>query len=676
MNTISGVLGERFRLARRRATAIRAERPAGLSWRALPTVAQFYVASVIVTGTFAFAASLPRAYPRPILFLIVLATASLTAAWKVNLPIPLTSGSTLSVSYAAKMMALLLLGPQHAVMIAVAGAFTQCTYKAKRTYPIYRTVFSMTAEAITMAATGAAYLWLGGPTGSFVTAGFEIAKPVSGAIAIYFLLNTGLVAGAIAMSTGQPLKKVWSNDFLWSSVTFMVAGTAGAVAAIVINRGHAWIALSLIAPLYLTYRTYQLFVARLDDQQRHMAEMRQMHEARNELLKLEQAARANAEQANRLKDQFLAIVSHELRTPLNAILGWTDMLRKGIVDDARRERAYQVVFDSAQRQAQLIEDLLDVARIVSGKLRLELTPVDLQDVVRSALNVMQPAIETKRIRVDVDADRSVGIIAVDRARFQQIAWNLLSNAVKFTPPDGRVHVRLRRSGEYVELIVADSGQGIPDEFLPALFEPFRQADESTTRANAGLGLGLSIVKRLIEAHGGTVSAHSEGKDRGATFTVRLAAPSVQSSLTDTSGADLITLRARPAPTLKGISVLVVDDDDEGRLVVAMLLEAHQARVFSASSAAQAIDMLQRESADVLVADIAMPGEDGYSLIRKVRALSTPAASVPAAALTAFARDDDRVNALRAGFQSHLAKPVDVNLLVTTVARLAATFRNS
>jgi signal transduction histidine kinase len=627
----------------------------------------------MVTGAVVLAASFPRTYPRPLLFLIMLAAACLTAAWKVNLPIPLTSGSTLSVSYAAKMMALLLLGPHHAVMVAVAGAFTQCTYKAKRTYPLYRTVFSMTAEAITMAGTGAAYLWLGGPTGSFDTAVFAIVKPVGGAIGVYFLLNTGLVAGAIAMSTGQPLRKVWSTDFLWSSVTFMVAGTAGAVAAIVINRGHVWIAMSLIGPVYLTYRTYQLFVARLDDQQRHMAEMQQIHEARNELLQLEQAARANAEQANKLKDQFLAIVSHELRTPLNAILGWTDMLRKGIVDDARRERAYQVVFDSAQRQAQLVEDLLDIARIVSGKLRLELTPVDLEEVVRSALTVAQPAIETKKIRVDIDSDGSIGVIAIDRARFQQIVWNLLSNAVKFTPPEGRVHVRLRRSGEYVELSVADNGQGFPADFMPALFEPFRQADESTTRANAGLGLGLSIVKRLVEAHGGTVSAYSEGKDRGATFTVRLATPSVQSRPADGSGADLITLRARPAPTLKGISVLVVDDDDEGRLIVAMLLEAHQARVFSASSAEQAIDVLQRESADVLLADIAMPEEDGYTLIRKVRALTTPAASIPAAALTAFARDDDRVNALRAGFQSHIAKPVDVNLLVTTVARLA-TFR--
>ena len=652
-----------------------APRPTDLSWRALPTIAQVYVASVMVAGAAVLVASLPRTYPRPLLFLIMLATACLTAAWKVNLPIPLTSGSTLSVAYAAKMMALLLLGPHHAVMVAVAGAFTQCTYRAKRTYPVYRTVFSMTAEAITMAGTGAAYLWLGGPTGSFDAAVFAIVKPVSGAIAIYFLLNTGLVAGAIAASTRQPLTKVWSNDFLWSSVTFMVAGTAGAVAAIVVNRGHAWIAMSLLAPIYLTYRTYQLFVARLDDQQRHMEEMRRMHEARNELLQLEQAARASAEQANRLKDQFLAIVSHELRTPLNAILGWTDMLRKGIVDDARRERAYQVVFDSAQRQAQLVEDLLDVARIVSGKLRLELTPVDLADVVRSAMNVMQPAIDTKKIRVDIDTDESMGLIAVDRARFQQIVWNLLSNAVKFTPPDGEVHVRLRRSGVYVELIVADSGQGIPDEFLPALFEPFRQADESTTRANAGLGLGLSIVKRLVEAHGGTVSAHSDGKDRGSTFTVRLAAPSVQSHPSESAGSDLITLRARAAPTLKGISVLVVDDDDESRTIVAMLLEAHQARVTSASSAPQAIDMLQREASDVLVADIAMPGEDGYSLIRRVRALRTPAASIPAAALTAFAREDDRVNALRAGFQAHLAKPLDVDLLVTTVARLAA-FRST
>jgi signal transduction histidine kinase/CheY-like chemotaxis protein len=644
----------------------------GLAWTALPRVAQLYVALVIVAGTTALIAWVPRTYPRPALFVLVLAAACLTAAWKVNLPIPLTSGSTLSVSYAAKMAALLLLGPRQAVIIAVAAAFTQCTYKPKQSYPLYRTVFSMTAEALTMSGTCVAYFWLGGPSGSFDIPILDLAKPLIGAVATYFLFNTGLVAGAIALSTNQPITKVWRNDFLWSGVTFMVAGTAGAVAAIVVNRGDFWIALLLVAPIYLTYRTYQLFVARLDDQQRHMVEMRRMHEARHDLLEREQAARASAEQANRLKDQFLAIVSHELRTPLNAILGWTDMLRKGVLDEPRRERAYQAVYDSAQRQAQLIEELLDVARIVSGKLRLDRASVDLHETIRAALTVVQPTADAKGVQVVLEADSSIGVIDGDKARFQQIAWNLVSNAIKFTPKGGTVTVRLRRSSECVELIVADTGQGIPDGFLASVFEPFRQADESTTRANGGLGLGLSIVKHLVEAHSGTVSVQSAGKDQGSTFTVRLPITASTAQRPDATIAAPVATPPLPAhaTSLKGLSVLVVDDDEEGRLIVATQLEAHHAGVFTASSAAQAFDVLQREHVDVLLADIAMPGEDGYTLIRRVRAMHSPdLASIPAAALTAFARNEDRLQALRAGFQSHLAKPIDADLLVATVARL-------
>jgi signal transduction histidine kinase/ActR/RegA family two-component response regulator len=643
----------------------------GLLWSSLPRVAQLYVALVIVAGSTVLVTWLPRTFPRPVLFALMLMVACLTAAWKVNLPMPLTSGSTLSVSYGAKMMTLLLLGPRHAMLIAVAAAFTQCTYKAKRSYPLYRTIFSMAAEALPMAGACVAYYWLGGPSGSFDVPLLALAQPVIGAIAIYFLFNTGLVAGAIALSTGQPMRKVWRDEFLWSGVTFMVAGSAGAMAAVVVNRGHFWVATLLLAPIYLTYRTYQLFVARLEDQQRHMVEMRRMHEARNELLQREQAARASAEQANRLKDQFLAIVSHELRTPLNAILGWTDMLRKGVLDETRKERAYEAVYDSAQRQAQLIEELLDVARIVSGKLRLDRTAVDLHETIRAALSVVQPAADNKGVQIVFDGASSIAAIDGDKARFQQIVWNLLSNAIKFTPKGGTVTVRLQRSGEFAELIVIDTGQGIPDGFLTAVFEPFRQADESTTRANGGLGLGLSIVKHLVEAHSGTISVDSAGHNRGATFTVRLPMASANAQ---GAHATIPAIAAPPLPvhstSLKGLSVLVVDDDDEGRLIVATQLEAHHAGVFTASSAAQAFDVLQREHIDVMLTDIAMPGEDGYTLMRRVRALGSPElASIPAAALTAFARNEDRLQALQAGFQSHLAKPIDVDLLVMTVARL-------
>jgi signal transduction histidine kinase/CheY-like chemotaxis protein len=674
MNTaLSAGFIDRLRFVRSRDAAVAAPRASDLAWSALPRAAQLYVALIIVAGTTVLIEWFPQTHPRPTLFVLLLAAACLTAAWKVNLPIPLTSGSTLSVSYAAKLMALLLLGPQQAVIIAMAGAFTQSTYKTKLPYPVYRTVWNMSAEALTMAATGLAYVSLGGPTGSFDISVLALAKPLIGAIAIYFLFNTGFVAGAIALSTHQPITKVWQNDFLWSGVTFMVAGSAGALAAVVINRGDFWIAILLLAPIYLTYRTYLLFVARLEDQQRHMAEMRRMHEARNELLEREQAARESAEQANRLKDQFLAIVSHELRTPLNAILGWTDMLCKGMLDDAKRERAYQVVYDSAQRQAQLIDELLDVARIVSGKLRLDRSAVDVHEVIRTALNVVQPAADAKGVQLVLDANTSIDAIDGDKARFQQIVWNLVSNAIKFTPKGGNVNVRLRQADDSVELTVADTGQGIPQAFIGSVFEPFRQADESTTRSHGGLGLGLSIVKHLVEAHGGTVSVYSEGKDHGATFTVRLPA--------DTMAVDkfqsVVSYSSVPLPltkgahmSLAGISVLVVDDDDAGRQIVAAQLQACHAGVLTASSAAQAFAMLQSEHVDVLLADIAMPGEDGYTLIRKVRALQSPSlSSIPAAALTAFARNEDRIQALQAGFQLHLAKPIDADLLVTTVGRL-------
>ena len=677
-----------------------------LGWRALPRVAKLYVALVVASGAMALVETFPVTYPRPLLFVLLLVTACLTAAWKVNLPIPLASGSTLSVSCAAKVMALLLLGPAHAVVIAVAGALAQCTYRVKQRYPLYRTVFSMTAEAVTMAATGLVYVTLGGSTGPFDI--LQLARPLVGAIATHFLVNTGLIAGAIAFSTGRRIDDVWREDFLWSGVTFMVAGSAGAMAAVVIDRGYHWMTLLLLAPLYLTYRTYELFIGRLEEQQRHMVDMARMHqvtvdalsqahqaeralagekerlaemllekmrleEVRNELLEREHAARSAAEQANRLKDQFLAIVSHELRTPLNAIMGWADMLRSGKLDEARRERASQVIYDSATRQAKLIDDLVDVARIMSGKLRLERTFVDLEEVVQSALNVVQPAAEAKRLTIGFTMDSSIGAIYGDRARLQQIAWNLLSNAIKFTPEEGAVHMRLQRAGDSVDMIVTDTGQGIRDHFIGSVFEPFRQADGSTTRHHGGLGLGLSIVKHLVEAHGGSVSVHSGGEGQGATFTVRLpiAPASAEQAAIEMAERPTQSTRWTDSPMLlDGLAVLVVDDDEESRQVVAAQLEGHHAVVLTAASAADALDVLLRERVDVLLADIAMPDEDGYALIRHIRGLHpSTVASVPAAALTAFARNEDRLQALQAGFQLHLSKPIDVHALVTAVARL-------
>ena len=685
-----------------------------MSWELLPGVAQVYVTAVMGSGTAVLMATFPTAFPLPWLSVGLIIAACLTASWKVNLLMPLGSGSTLSVSCAANLATLLLLGPGHAILTAAAAAITQCTYKVKQRYPIYRTVWSVAAWALTMGATGLAFIGLGGtvavePNGSMSELTVSgLARPLVGAIVTYFMVNTGLVAAAIALSTGRRFVDVWRHDFLWSGVTYMVAGTAGAVAAIVITREQHWIAVLLLAPVYLTYRTYLLFLARFEDQQRHMMDMRRMHaetvqalsqahqaeralanekerlavaladmtrleEARNQLLEREQAARTSAEAANRLKDQFLAVVSHELRTPLNSILGWADMLRRGMLDDTRRDRAHQTIYDSARQQAQLIDDLLDVSRIMSGKLRLARALVDFEEMVRGAIQIVQPAADARRVQIRLLAEQPPGQVFGDAARLQQIVLNLVSNAIKFSHDGGIIDIQLRSGQSTVDLTVTDRGQGIAPDFLKAVFEPFRQGDGSSTRMHGGLGLGLSIVKHLVDAHGGTVSAQSAGEGRGATFVVKLPTAAM-SSLAPEPLED----RRRPLPptalataqSLEGVSVLVVDDDEQSRLVVAAHLEAYHAAVITAPSAATALDVLQRQHIDVLLADIAMPGEDGYSLIRKLRALDAPSiASIPAAALTAFARNEDRQQALEAGFQLHLAKPIDAEALVSAVVTL-------
>lgn len=678
---------------------------AALGWRSLPAAAQLYTALVVVVGVALFVVFFPRTLPQPILFATLLVFACLTSAWKVNLPLPLASGVTLSVSYAACLMSLLLLGPEQAVVIAAAGVLTQCTYKAKQPYPLYRTVFSVAAAVATMAATSVVFVWLGGVAAEPLDS-FGSAKPIVGAIGTYFVLNTTLIAGAIALTTGDTFVSTWRRDFLWLGASFMVAGGAGAFASVLIAGGLHWKAVLLAAPVYLTYRTYQLFVGRLEDQKRHVKESQRLHqetvtalgqareaeraleaegerlaaaladmtrleETRKQLLEREQVARASAEDANRLKDQFLAIVSHELRTPLNAILGWSDMLQRGTLEGAMRERACRTIFTSAQRQAELIEDLLDVARITSGKLRLDRTLVDVRDVVRDALQLVQPGVSRKNICVTLDAHPACLPVYGDPARLQQIASNLLSNAVKFTPEGGAVLVVVRPNGAALELVVTDTGQGISAEFLPSVFEPFRQADESTTRVHSGLGLGLSIVQNLVDAHGGTVNVESEGEGRGTTFTVRLpVAVGVQASAASGPGGFTAFDDGDPLDLLEGISVLVVDDDEPTREMITAQLHARRATVLTAASAGCAFEVLERSHVDVLLADIGMPEEDGYSLIRRLRAVESPRlASLPAAALTAFSREQDRQQALGAGYNLHLAKPVDARSLAAAILTL-------
>jgi PAS domain S-box-containing protein len=392
---------------------------------------------------------------------------------------------------------------------------------------------------------------------------------------------------------------------------------------------------------------------------------------REQLLLSERTARGEAERANRLKDDFVAALSHELRTPLNAILGWAELLRRAPRDAATIERGLAVIERNTRAQAQLIADLFDVSRIVSGKLRLELELCDLSSVVSQAIDTLKPSADAKRIAIECHVERGLESIAGDPARLSQVVWNLVSNAIKFTSEGGRVTVRVERDGACAALTVSDTGTGIRSEFLPYLFDRFRQADASTTRRFGGLGLGLTIVKQLVELHGGSVTAHSEGEGRGATFVVKLPFDHAAFSERRDLGQAVTTAASAAYKRLTGLKVMVVEDDADARELVERLLVEAGCRVTSIASASAAMNALSRESFDVLISDIGLPDEDGYSLIERIRTLDRSAGGrVPAIALTAFARTEDRTRALRAGFQAHVAKPVEPAELLAIVASLA------
>jgi PAS domain S-box-containing protein len=415
-----------------------------------------------------------------------------------------------------------------------------------------------------------------------------------------------------------------------------------------------------------------------------IAERERAAQERERLLAAEQAAREEAEslarqaeEANRSKDEFLATLSHELRTPLNAMLGWSQLLRMGDLPDDDFAQGLETIERNARVQAQLVDDLLDLSRIISGKLRLEVGPVDLPATIEAALDSVRPAADAKGIRVIPVIDTHAGAIRGDANRLQQVVWNLLSNAIKFTPRDGEVQVVLASgTDDHAEVSVSDSGEGIPPEFLPHVFDRLRQADASITRKHGGLGLGLSIVRHLVELHGGTAAAHSAGVGRGATFTVRLPTAGRDEHVQTVDVAPTEDpLEEPPAevtmPSLAGVHVLVVDDEPDARELIEHVLLRCGAKVTLASSAAEAVGLLQERRPDVLLSDIGMPGEDGYSLIRRVRSLpDEQLARTPAAALTAFARVEDRERAIREGFQLHVSKPAEPAVLANAVAELA------
>src|SRR5262245_219191 len=401
-------------------------------------------------------------------------------------------------------------------------------------------------------------------------------------------------------------------------------------------------------------------------------ERKQAEAEREELLIREHAAREHAESANRVKDEFLAVVSHELRTPLTAISGWTHLLLEGKLGGTAQLRALQAIQRQARSQAQLIDDLLDVSRIVSGKLRLNWRAVDPSKIINAAIDVVRPTAEAKDLLLLTDLDASLGTVSGDPERLQQVIWNLLSNAVKFTPEGGRVEIRSRWVGMSIEIVVADTGQGISEDFLPYIFERFRQADVSTTRAHGGLGLGLAIVRHLIEIHGGTVRAQSAGKGKGATFTIRLPLTNpvgITASRNEPEVWQEISRADREI--LMGLRILVVDDDSDSREVLAVQLKQRGATTSVSASADDALRKLDTFKPDVIVADIGMPGEDGYSRIRKVRNSALDYGRLtPAIALTAYAGDGNRRRALEAGYQKHVSKPAEPEELAMTIASLA------
>lgn len=407
-----------------------------------------------------------------------------------------------------------------------------------------------------------------------------------------------------------------------------------------------------------------------------ITQRKQIEAERERLLASERAARAEAERANRLKDDFLATLSHELRTPLNSIVGWSQLLMRPDVSREDIAEGVEVIERNARAQAQLIDDLLDVSRITSGKIRLNLQSVDPATTVNAALESVMPAAAAKSISIDRQLDADAGPITWDPSRLQQVVWNLVNNAVKFTARGGRIKVRLGRAESVVRISVSDNGQGIRPDFLPHLFERFRQEDASTRRGQGGLGLGLAIVKHLVEMHGGTVIAESEGEGHGSTFTVILPVAAVQTPAAErqpSGGEKPVSGEAKPEAarvTLAGCRVLIVDDDADSRALVKRVLTDAHAEVIDASDVSQALDAIDRFRPQVLISDIGMPREDGYDLIRQARQRGHTAQSLGAIALTAFARDDDRRKVLAAGYQTYLAKPVEARELLAATAALA------
>ena len=413
-------------------------------------------------------------------------------------------------------------------------------------------------------------------------------------------------------------------------------------------------------------------VAGIGGQIGQLTKRKRAEEDRAELFKRERAARADAEKANRLKDEFLATLSHELRTPLNAVIGWSRMLGSGRLDRESSKHALEVIERNAWAQKQIIEDILDVSRVITGKLQLNVSPVDLVAVMDAALDAVRPAMEAKEIKIETIIDASLRMISGDANRLQQVIWNILSNAAKFTPNRGRVEISVSQTAAHVQIQVKDSGPGIEPAFLPYVFERFRQADGSITRTHGGLGLGLAIARHLVELHGGTIGVENRDDGQGAVFTIRLPLPSGELRPEALAGADsAVKENQSEQASLEGLAILIVDDETDALDLITVELAQHGAKVTAVTSAEDALKALDQGNFDLLISDISMPKIDGYDLIRQIRKNEAGInQKIPAVALTAYARVQDRMQAIMAGYSTHIAKPVDANELLTVIASLA------
>jgi signal transduction histidine kinase len=639
---------------------------------------QIYVWTLVTSGSVIVLTSLFDFALRDLDGRFVLLCLMVMASSVIAIRIPNVTGR-ITVADTFIFLTLLLYGGPAAIIVSALEGIAATLIISKRPRTV---LFNSASLATSTFFTFIVVNWTVGPPVKIIEGGFSERFVLGVCIMalVQYVANTSLIALEKAHKLKEPFWNTWRTYYLWTSITCFAGASAAGIIAILI-RTYGFYAVVATVPIVViicfTYQTYlqniqsslaQTEAARLhvEEQSRYITELQRSEEARDRLLVKAERARAEAEAANRIKDEFLATLSHELRTPLTALLAWSSVLREAKNEPALLSEGIEAIDRNTRVQAKLIEDLLDVSRIVSGKLNLDVKPIDIAAVTHAAIDVVRPAADAKGISMECVVEAEQRVISADSGRVHQVIWNLLSNAVKFTPQGGTITIHVKQNGLYARVIVRDTGQGIPQEFLPRVFDRFRQADSSTTRVFGGLGLGLAIVRHLVELHGGTVSAESDGKDKGATFSVTfpLLVDRKDSAITTEAGETFFDVRS-----LDGLRVLLVDDEPEARLIIGTVIRRAGAEVRTCTSASEGLAKLDEWTPDVLLSDIAMPDEDGYSFIGKVRSLPQQKGEMPAAALTAYARAEDRAQALAAGYQMHIAKPIDPGHLISMVAQL-------